>query len=210
MKVGEFSRGGQSRGAEAVQALDHDMSAEALLVPFGILEMSRGGTTIHQPWLAFGNSKETADFIADCLECWWRQRKAVHRGVTRLHIELDNGPEIASSRTQFMKRLVEFTTKHQIEIELTYLPPYHSKYNPVERFWGVLERHWNGTLLSSIEIVLNWARTVTWKGTSPIVHEIRRTYERGVTITPSAFRPIAGRLQRSLTLPKWSVVICPS
>ena len=33
--VGAFSRGGQARGREAVQALDHDMAPEALLVPFG-------------------------------------------------------------------------------------------------------------------------------------------------------------------------------
>jgi transposase len=28
-------------------------------------------------------------------------------------------------------------------------PPDHSKYNPIERCWGILENHWNGTLLAS-------------------------------------------------------------
>jgi transposase len=209
VKVGEFSRGGVSRGAEAVKAVDHDLAPLEILVPFCVLEVSCGARAIDQPWLAFGNSKETADFIADCLEHWWTERKGVHENVTRIQIELDNGPEISSSRTQFMKRLVEFVDAHQIVIELTYFPPYHSKYNPVERFWGVLEQHWNGTLLSSSEIVLNWARTVTWRGINPIVRDIQQVYERGVTLTRLAFRPISNRLQRSLALPKWSVVICP-
>jgi transposase len=30
-----------------------------------------------------------------------------------------------------------------------YYPPYHSKYNPIERCWGVLEVYWNGELYSA-------------------------------------------------------------
>ena len=109
------------------------MAPEAILVPFGVLELNRGPVAIHQPMFAFGHSKGTSDFVADGLELWWVERNAAHPGVKRLHIELDNGPEIASSRTQFPKRLVEFADRHRVAIELVYLPPYHSKYNPVER-----------------------------------------------------------------------------
>ncbi len=31
---------------------------------------------------------------------------------------------------------------------------YHSKYNPVERCWSCLERHWNGTLLTDVNTAL--------------------------------------------------------
>ena len=61
-------------------------------------------------------------------------------------------------RTQFMKRLVEFVDRHRIVVELAYLPPYHSKYNPIERCWGILEQHWNGTLLHSVEHALRLGR----------------------------------------------------
>jgi hypothetical protein len=30
-----------------------------------------------------------------------------------------------------MKRLVEFVDRHRVAVELAYLPPYHSKYNPI-------------------------------------------------------------------------------
>jgi hypothetical protein len=179
------------------------------LVPFGVLELNRGPVLIHQPLFYFGHSKETSDFIADSLELWWHERKTIYGGVRRIHIELDNGPEIASSRTQFMKRLVDFVDRHRVEIQLVYLPPYHSKYNPIERCWGILEQHWNGTLLHSVGEALRWAGTMTWRGLQPRIREIATVYERGVRITKTEFRPTAKRLIRSATLPKWSLSIQP-
>jgi hypothetical protein len=193
-----------------VKAVDHDMSADALLVPFGVLELNLGVKAIHQPLFFFGHSKETSDFIADGLDAWWNERKVIYSTIRRLQIELDNGPEIASSRTQFMKRLVEFVDRNKIEVELVYLPPYHSKYNPIERCWGILEQHWNGTLLNSVAKALHWAGTMTWRNTHPLIRQITTTYERGVRITKAKFRPIAERLIRSATLPKWSLKIKPA
>jgi transposase len=209
VKIGDFARGGAARAADPVKAVDHDMSPDARLVPFGVLELSRGPTAIHQPLFVFGRSNETSDFIADGLELWWAERKARYPGVKRLHIELDNGPEISSARTQFMNRLVAFADRHRVEVRLVYLPPYHSKYNPIERCWGVLERHWNGALLNSIENALSWAGTMTWRAARPLVREITATYERGVRLTKAEFRPVAERLIRSQTLPKWSLRIQP-
>ena len=204
VKIGEFSRRGLARGQQAVPAADHDMHPDAALAPAGILEVDA-----HQLNVIFGTSRDTSDFVADCLELWWNDRRAVYPGVCRLLIDLDNGPEIASSRTQFMKRLVEFADRYQLTLELAYYPPYHSKYNRIERCWGILENHWNGTLLNSIDTTLAWAKTMTWRGVAPIVHLLNQAYETGVTLTKSAFRPIADRLERSAGLPKWSLVINP-
>jgi hypothetical protein len=204
VKIGEFSRGGVARGQAAVQAADHDMHPDAVLVPAGILEVDT-----QQLNLVFGTSRDTSDFVADCLELWWTNRQAVHPGVRRLLIDLDNGPEIGSSRTQFMKRLVEFADRHLLTLELAYYPPYHSKYNLIERCWGILENHWNGALLSTVHTALAWAQTMTWRGLTPIVHFLDRVYLTGVRLTPKLFRPIAARLERSNNLPKWSLVIQP-
>ncbi len=120
VKVGNSSRGGSSRGLVAVKAHahDHDMGCDAVLVLFGILEQSRGKQAIDRPFLIFGHSRETADFVADAIELWWNERKAEYPGVRCIQIELDNGPEIASSRTQFMRRLVEFCDPHQVRINV--------------------------------------------------------------------------------------------
>ena len=68
-----------------------------------------------------------------------------------------------------MKRITDFVDHFQISIHLAYYPPYHSKYNPIERVWGVLEQHWNGTLLDTCQTVLNFAQTMTYKGQQPVV-----------------------------------------
>jgi len=34
------------------------------------------------------------------------------------------------------------------------LPPYHNKYNAIERYWGGLEKSWNGYLLNSVGSIL--------------------------------------------------------
>lgn len=204
MKIGEFSRHGVTRGQEAVAAADHDMHPDAVLAPAGILEVDTGQLNV-----VFGTSRDTSDFVADCLELWWTNRQVAHPQVRRLLINLDNGPEIGSARTQFMKRLVEFSDRHQLTLELAYYPPYHSKYNRIERCWGVLENHWNGALLNTTEAALKWAQTMTWRGIAPLVHLLDRVYDTGVRLTKRLFRPIADRLLRSPTLPKWSLTIQP-
>jgi hypothetical protein len=204
VKIGEFSRHGVARGQTAVVAADHDMHPEAILTPAGILEVDTGQLNV-----VFGTSRDTSDFVADCLDLWWTNRQAAHPQVRRLLINLDNGPEIGSSRTQFMKRLVEFSDRHQLTLELAYYPPYHSKYNRIERCWGVLENHWNGALLNSVAAALKWAQTMTWRGVTPLIHLLDRTYNTGVRLTKRLFRPIAERLLRSSTLPKWSLTIPP-
>ena len=101
-----------------------DMATCPLLVPCGILEIASGQLTI-----GFGQGTSTSDTVADNLQQWWSERKAVHPHIRKLMIDLDNGPEVSSRRTQFMKRLTQFADKHNLEIELVYYPPYHSKYN---------------------------------------------------------------------------------
>lgn len=205
LKLGELSRRGKARGKEAVKAQDKDMDVKEKLVPFGILEVVSGIFT-----LIFGSSRETSDFLADCLELWWEERKEALGHIRELVINLDNGPSLASGRTQFVKRMIEFADRHGLEIHLVYYPPYHSKYNPVERTWGILENHWNGTLLTDRETAIAWAKTMTWKGISPIVKVLEGAYQTGVKVAKAAFRALENRLCRNKTLPKWDVRISPA
>ncbi len=41
------------------------------------------------------------------------------------------------------------------------IPPYHSKYNPVEHCWAILEQQWNGDLLDSVDTAVEFAKTMT-------------------------------------------------
>jgi hypothetical protein len=202
--IGPFSRNGKSRDREAKKAADHDMNPIAKLVPYGILEVMSGLLTIF-----FGTSLETSDFIVDCIEAWWETQGPSHPFVKELVINLDNGPNNASARTQFIRRMVEFSDKTGLRIRLLYYPPYHSKYNPIERCWGILEEHWNGEILDSISKAIDWAATMTWKGIEPVVQLVDKIYEKGVKLAKKAMKKYEDRIKRSKKLPKWDVIIEP-
>src|SRR5579871_5215401 len=85
----------------------------------------------------------------------------------------------------------------------------HSKYNPIERVWGILEQHWNGDLLDSRQTVLRLASTMTYNGFSPIVRFIETLYSSGVRLSAQAMSALEKRLQRLTGLDKWFVRIVP-
>jgi hypothetical protein len=188
-----------------VQALDHDFGQEQKLVPFGLLNL-----TTRALQLTFGE-KETSDSWADVLQLWWEQTRSAFTQVKRLVFYLDNGPSVSGSRTQFLKRMVKFCDWSGLEIRLVYYPPYHSKYNPVERCWSVLERKWNGLLLSSVPFVIETARRMTWHGQHPAVAQLpAKHYPDDVTLTKRQMRPWEARLTRSPHLPKYDITIQPN
>jgi Rhodopirellula transposase DDE domain len=182
---------------------DHDPPAKEKLTPFGILMVASGALM-----LLFG-SGETSDAWADALQVWWRQAKAGLGPIKRLAIYLDNGPKNSGRRTQFLRRMVEFADGSGLEIRLVYYPPYHSKYNPIERCWSSLEKKWNGVLLDRLKVVLQCALRMRWKGRHPTVRRLDGVYPQGVRLTAKQMRPYEARLQRSVTLPKYDIVIKP-
>ena len=203
--IGNLSRGGRARILEPRQADDHDHYREATLVPFGILDVKGEQLSIY-----FGQSAETSDFIVDCLEDWWQTHRAAYRDIEEWVIDLDNGPAVKSQRTQFIKRMAQFAQREQMKIRLVYYPPYHSKYNPIERCWAALENYWNGAILDSVEAALRWAANMTWNGFEPIVELVDATYQKGVKVAKDELAPFEQQWQRSETLPKWDVTIVPT
>ena len=204
VNLGEFSRGGKSRGLEAVKALDHDLASKAKLIPGGILEPVSG-----QSFVFFGTSHKTSDFMGDGLEAGWAQRKPALSDIRTLVINSDNGPECSGHRTQYLQRLVEFADKTGLIIRLVYYPPYHSKYNAIERFWAGLEKSWNGYLLDSQETVLKRAGNFVWKGKRAIITMMANAYEKGVKLAADQVRALEARLKRSTALKWWDITISP-
>ena len=122
-------------------------------------------------------------------------------------INTDNGPENNTARTQWIKRLVEFSAEYQVTVQLACYPPYHSKYNPVERVFGVLENYWNGDPLETVEKALGMAEGMTYKGVHPTATLIETAYPKGVRLTKKQMQPYEACLQRLTGLRKWFVTI---
>jgi len=61
----------------------------------------------------------------------------------------------------------------------------------------------NGLLLREVR------KTMTWKSVQPIVEHVTKLYEKGKTLSKSAFAALSQRLGRKVGIAKWSAVIEP-
>ena len=192
------------KAALSRKALDHDFGPDKKVTPVGVFLPQS-----NELFVFLTTSPVTADLSVDCIQQTWRMVADRFPTVHSLLLNLDNGPENHSRRTQFMKRLTDLVDQLALTIELAYYPPYHSKYNPIERVWGVLEQHWNGSLLDTLETVFNFAQTMTYNGVGPSVELVTTPYQTGVKLSQKAMANLEERFERLPGLEKYFVRIAP-
>lgn len=199
--IGPFSRGGKNR--IQIEAVDHELTNNCL-IPFGILDLKR-----NIPYFFNYTSKPTSLDLVDCIEEFYVEQY-LNTDVNKLSILLDNGPDNSGVRTTFLKGLITISKKYNIKIELIYYPPYHSKYNPVERLWARLENIWSGYLLKSVDICLNFMKNLTWKEKKSVTKLKEVKYEKGLTVDKKEMNKLEKKhIFRKNSIKKWSVLITP-
>ena len=155
-KIGNISDNGYSWFSR--QALDHDTNFNCTVVPFGILDLKTNETFVY-----CNKGSSTANFKVDCIENYLVNKQKKYN-IKRLIIFLDNGPENSSRRTLWMKCLIDLANKYNVSIELVYYPPYHSKYNPIERYWARLQLSWSGLIINTVDKLIEIINKVNCKG----------------------------------------------
>ena len=113
--VGPFSRKGKSR--VKTHASDHDFKPKVKITPVGILLPDSAELFTYAV-----TSKVTSDCLVDCLSRCWETIRDRFPTVTTLQLNLDNGPENHSRRTQFMARIVDFVRQYGVTVQLAYYP----------------------------------------------------------------------------------------
>ena len=197
-KVSPGAGGGKSRVPTVAAA--HAFHPEATVPLVGIFL-----PTSDALWLYGLTSKVTRDCLVDCLGRRWEVWGNRFAPIPPVVINLDKGPEHSSRRPQCMRRIVDFAPRTGWTVCGADSPPSHRKYHPSERCWGILENHWNGALLDSIEAVIRLATTMPWQGKWPVVALVTPTYQRGVKLTKDAMQMAEAQLQRLPGLDKWLV-----
>ena len=204
VNIGAFSRGGSTRGDH--KASDHDLGCPEKYIPCGIVDEDTGPLSV-----TFGSSYKPSDCIVETLAAWWQGLSPTEQGaIDRVQITMDNGSESSGVRTPFLQCMVPWVDTIGKPIQLLYDPPYHSKYNPIERCRGMMEWHWHGAQLIDAETMLEWAKRMTWKGVHPVVELSRKVYDKGVSLSKAAMRAVEARLERNRLLPKWDILIHPA
>jgi len=205
VNVWNLDRWWKDRRKEHLVTDDHDTDIKAKLIPFWITEVCSWEVSFY-----YWNSKETSDFVVDCLDKWLENNLKRHKDIEELVINLDNGPDQRSNRTQFIKRIVKLSIKFNINIHLVYYPPYHSKYNYIEHVFWVLERFWSWAVLKTVNTVLEWTKNMKWKNQKPLTVElIDKDYEKWITLNKKEMLPFLRYVTRSKKLPKWDLMITP-
>ena len=166
-------------------------------MPFGVLVLLTGALT-----LVFGTG-ETSDFWVDALQVWWRLASEPSTvGSAGWWSIWTTARRTRGGAGSSSARLVQFADWSGLVLRLVYYPPYHSKYNPIERCWSSLERKWNGVLLNCWEIIRACALRMLWRGRHPTVECLTGTYPKKVSVPEAEMKGYNARLQRSATLPK--------
>lgn len=201
-KIGNISDNGYSWFNR--QALDHDTNFNCSVVPFGILDLKTNESFVY-----CNKGSSTANFKVDCIEEYLLNKKDKYN-INRLIIFLDNGPENSSRRTLWIKCLIDLAKKYNISIELAYYPPYHSKYNPIERYWARLQFSWSGLIINTVDKLIETINKVTWKGIKSKAILVTKEYKKGISIDKEDIKILERKyVYREEGIEKWSLVITP-
>ena len=187
-----------------IKALDHDTIFDYSIKPFGILDLKTNETFITcTPY------SSTAEFKVDCIEKYIMYKNEEYP-LKKLTIFLDNGPENSSRRKLWLKKLTNLSIKYNIVIELVYYPPYHSKYNKIERYWARLQMVWNKIIIDNLDLLVNTINKTSWKEIYSKAVLSKKKYETGIQVSDYDIETnINTHIIREQGLEKWSLVITP-
>ena len=201
-KIGNISDNGYSWFKR--QSLDHDTNFNCTVVPFGILDLKTNETFVY-----CNKGSSTANFKVDCIEQYLINKKEIF-DIKRLIIFLDNGPENSSRRTLWIKCLIDLAKKYNVSIELVYYPPYHSKYNPIERYWARLQLSWSGLIINTVDKLIETINKVNWKSVNTQATLVNKEYKKGISIEKDELKILERKhVYREEGIEKWSLVITP-
>src|SRR6185437_12463543 len=99
--------------------------------------------------------------------------------------------------TRWLMRMVQFADGSGLVIRLVYYPPYHSKYNRIERCWSSLEGKWHGVLLNCWEVILASVARMRWRKRRPRVLGLAGSYQAKVKVPAKEMKTWEARLERS-------------
>ncbi|ACV37122.1 hypothetical protein [Accumulibacter sp.] len=179
------------------------ITCEEKHTPFGVV--NEGSRSLHRP---FGSSARTRDLVIDSLYAWW-ERQAPEACARFTHIQNKGDNELESNcwRTQCIKRLIEFADYIGKSIRGLYYPPYHSRYDPVQRCGGILGKHWICAKLTNTQTMMEWTKSMTSEGVHPVVELSRTAYEKGVAVAKDAMQECRGQARKKCTFPKRDILI---
>ena len=182
--LGRFERGGRAWTDGRLAAWDHDFpsSSWGKVIPYGVYDVAADEALVY---LAQG--ADTGELACDAIRRWWyRLGRSRYDASSPILLLADCGGSNGYRVPLFRQQLHRLSQRLQRTFRVCHVPPYCSKYNPIDhRLFCHLSRSMRGLQLTSIEVVYEAMQQTTTRAGLRVVCEIaRRTYLSGVKADP--------------------------
>lgn len=179
--IGKFARSGRAWTDGSLHAFDHDFgsySSDAKAIPYGVYD-----TIANEALVYLATGADTGELVADALRRWWhRMGKSRYPEAGGMLILADCGGSNGYRVPLYQERLHRVAVSLGLPIRVAHLPPYCSKYNPIDhRLFCHLTRVISGRLVGSLSWMQKLFAEVTTDGGLKVVCELaRKTYRSGI------------------------------
>jgi len=182
--LGKFHRSGPAWTNGQVRAWDHDFpsSCWGKVIPYGVYDLARNESLIY---LAQGS--DTGRLAVDALRRWWhRLGKWCYPVDAPFLLLADCGGSNGYRLALFREQLQCLANQLGKTIRVCHLPPYCSKYNPIDhRLFCHISRSLQSLMLRSVELIREAVeRTTTRQGLRVVTELARKLYPSGVKASP--------------------------
>jgi hypothetical protein len=182
--LGKFYRRGPAWTNVDVRAWDHDFPSYSWgkVIPYGVYDLAHNESLMY---LAQGF--DTGQLVADAIRRWWyRLGQWKYPRDAPILLLADCGGSNGYRVPLFREQLQLLANRLGKVIRVCHLPPYCSKYNPIDhRLFCHVTRSLQGLLLRSVELVRNAiAGTTTRTGLKVATELARKIYLKGIKASP--------------------------
>lgn len=182
--LGRFYRRGPAWTNGRVRAWDHDFpsSAWGKVIPYGVYDVAR-----REAFVYLAQGSDTAQLATDAVRRWWhRLGKWRYPADAPLLLLADCGGSNGYRVPLFREQLQLLANQLSKVIRVCHVPPYCSKYNPIDhRLFCHISRSLQSLMLRSVELIREAIeRTTTRNGLRVVTELARKLYSSGIKAPP--------------------------
>lgn len=206
--LGDYHRPGKAWCEEPGRAWDHDFTSLATgkIIPYGVYDLAQ-----QEAFVMLAEGADTGELAAAAIRRWWhRLGKWSYDWRDPILLIADCGGSNGYRVPLFRERLSWLANELGLTFRVSHVPPYCSKYNPIDhRLFCHLTRSLSGLLLRSVEVIRDaFARTTTSTGLKVVVEIARHIYQ--AKIKPQLEFTQCEPTRRDPLLPAYNYVIAPA
>ena len=183
--LGNFYRGGPAWTNADVRAWDHDFPSYSWgkVIPYGVYDLDRNESLMY---LAQGF--DTGQLAVDVIRRWsYRLGQRNYAPDAPILLLADCGGSNGYRVPLFREQLQHLANRLGRTIRVCHIPPYCSKYNPIDhRLFCHITRSLQGLLLHTVEWIRDAIQGTTTRTGLKVVTELaRKLYPKGIKASPN-------------------------